>query len=132
MPKFDYKTEVLTSMVGHDKLRVEDLDRKLKQYGEDGWELVSVALNADLKGCGTVTCSSSSASAHPDVPHFQLVKTDGTVLGTRELGRPDWPPGSVIYTGPDEPNLRVVRILERDDECGEGPEWFMVLVVEEV
>ena len=50
MPKFDYKTEVLTSMVGHDKLRVEDLDRKLKQYGEDGWELVSVALNADLKG----------------------------------------------------------------------------------
>ena len=62
MPKFDYKTEVLTSMVGHDKLRVEDLDRKLKQYGEDGWELVSVALNADLKGCGTVTCSSSSAS----------------------------------------------------------------------
>jgi len=50
MPKFDYKTEVLTSMVGRDKLRVEDLDRKLKQYGEDGWELVSVALNADLRG----------------------------------------------------------------------------------
>ncbi len=50
MPKFDYKTEVLTSMVGRDKLRVEDLDRKLKQYGEDGWDLVSVALNADLKG----------------------------------------------------------------------------------
>ena len=50
MLKFDYKTEVLTSMVGRDKFRVEDLDRKLKQYGEDGWELVSVALNADLRG----------------------------------------------------------------------------------
>jgi hypothetical protein len=43
------------------------------------------------------------------MPHFQLVTTDGTVLGTRELGRPDWPPGSVIYTGPDEPNLRLVE-----------------------
>jgi hypothetical protein len=29
MPKFDYKTEVLTSVVGRDKLRVEDLDRTL-------------------------------------------------------------------------------------------------------
>jgi hypothetical protein len=35
------------------------------------------------------------------MPHFQLVTTDGTVLGARELGRPDWPPGSTIYTGPD-------------------------------
>jgi hypothetical protein len=31
------------------------------------------------------------------MPHFQLVKVDGEVLGARELGRPDWPPGSVIY-----------------------------------
>ena len=53
------------------------------------------------------------------------------MLAARHLGRPDWPPGSVIYTGPDEPNLRVVRILERDDERGEDPEWFMVLAVEE-
>jgi Fic family protein len=36
------------------------------------------------------------------VPHFQLVTVDGTVLGARHLGRPDWPPGSVIYTGPDK------------------------------
>ena len=50
-------------------------------------------------------------------------------LGTRELGRPDWPPGSVIYTGPSEPDLRVVDVLagQTDD-----PERFTVLVVEEV
>jgi uncharacterized protein DUF4177 len=50
MPKFEYKTEVLTSMVGRDKLRLGDLDDKLKHYGDDGWELVSLALDADLKG----------------------------------------------------------------------------------
>jgi hypothetical protein len=44
------------------------------------------------------------------VPHLQLVTTDGTVLGARELGRPDWPPGTVIYTGPNEPNLRVLEL----------------------
>jgi hypothetical protein len=52
------------------------------------------------------------------------------VLGARHLGRPDWPPGSVIYTGPNEPNLRVVR--EMDTGHDDDPEWFAVLVVEEV
>jgi hypothetical protein len=62
----------------------------------------------------------------PAMPHFQFVTTDGTVRGTRELGRPDWPPGSVIYTGPDEPDLRVVDLMPADD-----PErQFTVLVVE--
>jgi hypothetical protein len=50
MPGFEYKTEVLTSMVGRDKLRLDDLDDKLKKYGKDGWELVSLNLDADLKG----------------------------------------------------------------------------------
>jgi hypothetical protein len=45
--------------------------------------------------------------------NFQLVTTDGTVLGARELGRPDWPVGSVIYTGPGEPNLRTTQVLDR-------------------
>ncbi|HEY8803034.1 MAG TPA: hypothetical protein VIN00_08150 [Candidatus Dormibacteraeota bacterium] len=40
--------------------------------------------------------------------HFQLVTVDGEALGVRELARPDWPPGSVIYRPPGEPNLRVV------------------------
>jgi hypothetical protein len=51
------------------------------------------------------------------------------VLGACELGRPDWPPGSVIYTGPDEPDLRVVNVVTADDD---DPERFTVLVVEEV
>jgi hypothetical protein len=50
------------------------------------------------------------------------------VLGARELGRPDWPPGSVIHTGPDEANLRVVDVLATESD---DPEMhFTVLVVE--
>lgn len=64
--------------------------------------------------------------------HFSLVTTDGESLGAVELGRPDWPPGSTIYTAPGEPNLRVVRVLERGDEADEDPELFTVLVVEPV
>jgi hypothetical protein len=50
MPKFEYKTEVLTSVVGRDKLRLNDLDAKLRQYGQEGWELVNLSLDADLRG----------------------------------------------------------------------------------
>jgi Domain of unknown function (DUF4177) len=50
MPKFEYKAEVLTSMVGRDKLRVSDLEDVLRKYGEDGWELASVNLDADVRG----------------------------------------------------------------------------------
>ena len=50
MPKFEYKTEVLTSMVGRDKLRMGDLDAMLKKHGDDGWELASLNLDADVKG----------------------------------------------------------------------------------
>lgn len=50
MPQFEYRTEVLTSMVGRDKLRVSDLDTTLKKHGGEGWELVSLNLDADLKG----------------------------------------------------------------------------------
>jgi hypothetical protein len=50
MPQFEYKTEVITSMVGRDKLRVGDLESTQKKYGDDGWELVSLSLDADLRG----------------------------------------------------------------------------------
>jgi hypothetical protein len=61
------------------------------------------------------------------VPHFELVTVDGTVLGARELSRPDWPPGGVIPND-DEPSLRVVDLWP----CDEDPErYFAVLVVEE-
>jgi Domain of unknown function (DUF4177) len=48
--EYEYKTEILTSMVGREKLRVDDLDDALKKYGDEGWELVSLALDADLRG----------------------------------------------------------------------------------
>jgi hypothetical protein len=32
----------------------------------------------------------------------------------------DSPPGGVIYTGPDEPNLRVVDVLATQDEDRNG------------
>jgi Domain of unknown function (DUF4177) len=50
MTRFEYKTEVLTSMVGRDKLRVGDLEDALQKYGADGWELVSLTFDADLRG----------------------------------------------------------------------------------
>ena len=50
MTKFEYKTEVLTSMVGRDKLRVGDLEDVLGKHGADGWELVSLTFDADLRG----------------------------------------------------------------------------------
>jgi hypothetical protein len=59
------------------------------------------------------------------VPHFQLVTSDDDSLGPMELGRPDWPPGSVIYRG-SEPSLRVVDVIPSDDH-----EKFTILVVEE-
>jgi hypothetical protein len=59
--------------------------------------------------------------------HFALVTPDGDTLGTVELGRPDWPDGSIIYRG-DKPNLRVVGHLESDGD----PEMFEMLVVEPV
>jgi hypothetical protein len=50
MTKFEYKTEVLTSMVGRAKLRVDDLEDVLRKFGDDGWELASLTLDADLQG----------------------------------------------------------------------------------
>lgn len=50
MAEWEYKTEVLTSMMGRDKLRVGDLQSMLQKYGREGWELVSLNLDADLKG----------------------------------------------------------------------------------
>lgn len=49
MATFEYKTEVLTSIVGRDKLRTGDLEDVLKKYGADGWELVSLTMDADLR-----------------------------------------------------------------------------------
>jgi hypothetical protein len=50
MATYEYKTEVLTSMVGRDKLRVGDLEDLLQKAGAEGWELVSLTMDADLRG----------------------------------------------------------------------------------
>jgi hypothetical protein len=49
VPTWDYKTEVLTSIVGRDKLRMGDLEDVLKKAGGDGWELATLTLDADLR-----------------------------------------------------------------------------------
>ena len=49
MMRFDYRTEVLTSVIGRDKLRVGDLEDTLRKFGDEGWELVSLTLDADIR-----------------------------------------------------------------------------------
>ena len=50
MSTYEYKTEVLTSMLGRDKLRIGDLEDLLKKAGAEGWELVTLTMDADLRG----------------------------------------------------------------------------------
>jgi hypothetical protein len=37
-------------MVGRGKLRVGDLEDVLKKFGAEGWELVTLNLDADVRG----------------------------------------------------------------------------------
>lgn len=37
-------------MVGRDKVRKDELDDMLRSFGDDGWELVSMSLDANLQG----------------------------------------------------------------------------------
>jgi hypothetical protein len=62
---------------------------------------------------------------HATVAHFQRCAFDRDTLGAVEPARPDWPPGSIVYRGGDEPT------------CGwstwsPDPERFDVLVVDPV
>jgi hypothetical protein len=59
------------------------------------------------------------------MPRFALETVDGDTLGTIDLGRPDWPDGSIIWR-PKEGNLRVLGHRTQD-----GDESIEVLVVEE-
>jgi len=36
--------------VGRDKLRVDNLEDVLRKYGDEGWELASLTLDADIRG----------------------------------------------------------------------------------
>jgi hypothetical protein len=48
--KWEYKTEVLTSMGGREKLQLGDLEDALRKQGDEGWELVTVNLEVDISG----------------------------------------------------------------------------------
>jgi hypothetical protein len=50
VPEYEYRTEMLTSMVGREKLRLDELDETLCDHGDEGWELVSLILDADVRG----------------------------------------------------------------------------------
>jgi hypothetical protein len=60
------------------------------------------------------------------MPHYAVVTADGVPLDDMRLNGYDWQPGSTIFTGPTEPNLRVVEVLESDDA-----DKAAILVVEE-
>jgi hypothetical protein len=64
------------------------------------------------------------------VSDFALVTVEGEALGPIRLDGPDSRPGSLIYTGPHEPNLRVVDVMATENDDPE--KHFKVLVVEEV
>lgn len=49
MPKFEYETDVLTSVVGEEKLRLGDLTDSLEKHGDEGWELAALALNVNIQ-----------------------------------------------------------------------------------
>jgi Domain of unknown function (DUF4177) len=74
------------SLVGRDKLRLNDLDSTLKKYGDDGWELVSVNLDADLKG---------SRDGHLLV--FKRPKDATAEVGVVEKDEPDPVPDETMH-----------------------------------
>ena len=49
MPRFEYKTDTLTSIVGEEKLRLGDLEDSLSKHGEDGWELAALVPNVNIQ-----------------------------------------------------------------------------------
>jgi hypothetical protein len=107
-------------------LHVPSLVRKgVRSAAGPGW--ARLELQAGLVGPARISTSIASR-AFPRVPHFQLVTIDGLALGAHELDRLEAIPGSVIDTGPNEPNLRIVRELYTGNDDREM--HFTVLVVE--
>jgi len=49
MPKFEYETDVLTSIVGEEKLRLGDLEDSLEKHGDEGWELAALVPNVNIQ-----------------------------------------------------------------------------------
>jgi hypothetical protein len=49
MPRFEYTTDVLQSIVGEEKLRMGDLENSLEKHGDEGWELAAITLNVNIQ-----------------------------------------------------------------------------------
>jgi hypothetical protein len=78
--------------VGRHKLRLDDLDDKLKKYGKDGWELVSLNLDADLKG--SRDGQEWPGSALPTALEKRPALSAKATRGGRAAARPASPEGS--------------------------------------
>ncbi|MEK6276930.1 MAG: DUF4177 domain-containing protein [Actinomycetota bacterium] len=50
MPEFEYTLDVLTSGVSRSRVGLDSLNASLERHGTEGWELVTIALEAKLKG----------------------------------------------------------------------------------
>jgi hypothetical protein len=51
MPKpWEYRTQVLSSTIGRDKVRMEDLNATLSAHGKEGWEFAWLETGINLKG----------------------------------------------------------------------------------
>ena len=49
MPGFEYTTDVLSSIIGEEKLRLGDLEDSLEKHGEEGWELATLVPNVNIQ-----------------------------------------------------------------------------------
>lgn len=56
---------------------------------------------------GALPSSSMSLLSATPADSVTVAEPDGRELGPKELARPDWPVGSVIYRDGPQPNLRV-------------------------
>jgi hypothetical protein len=114
------------AQVGHQPILLSpDLTTQVQPFKRSAARAISCGGASPNKPCRPTEATRSSIGL---VPHFQIATTDGVALGARELGGSEWPAGSVIYTCPNDPELRVVRILDTDND---DPEMhFTVLVVE--
>jgi hypothetical protein len=50
MPNWEYRTQILSSTIGRDKVRMEDLNATLGAHGKQGWEIAWFETGINLKG----------------------------------------------------------------------------------
>jgi hypothetical protein len=72
MAEFEDRTEILTSMIGRDKLCIDDLDATLKKGGDDGWELgTGISLSSSSEWRRRLECVQVGTPGHTARPCVQ-------------------------------------------------------------